>query len=100
MTQRIRRGDLVLMWGDVTEWEGFVQMLGALIVPMRNAIALLVPVYPQSCKQEVSMWTLHRAVLNALRRLLALDDPIPDNTADATACRGRLTYDALLRMRR
>ncbi|MDX5962708.1 ATP-dependent DNA helicase RecG [Rhodococcus opacus] len=120
MAQRFRRDDLVLMWGDVTEWEGFIQMAGALIAPMRDATAPFVPVYPQSDKHQVSTWTLHRAALDALRRLPALDDPlpqqirttrqlpgrlealravhVPDNAADATSGRDRLAYDELLRM--
>lgn len=120
MAQRFRRDDLVLMWGDVTDWEGFVQMPGALIAPMRDATAPFVPVYPQSDKYQVSTWTLHRAALDALRRLPALDDPVPDtirtaralpgrlealravhvpdNAADATSGRDRLAYDELLRM--
>ncbi|MEZ5157498.1 MAG: helicase-related protein [Candidatus Nanopelagicales bacterium] len=120
LAQRFRRDDLVLMWGDVTEWEGFIQMGGALIAPMRDATAPFVPVYPQSDKHQVSTWTLHRAALDALRRLPALDDPlpeqirtarqlpgrlealravhVPDNAADATSGRDRLAYDELLRM--
>lgn len=120
LAQRFRRDDLVLMWGDVTEWEGFIQMGGALIAPMRDATAPFVPVYPQSDKHQVSTWTLHRAALDALRRLPALDDPlpqqirttrqlpgrlealralhVPDNATDATSGRNRLAYDELLRM--
>lgn len=120
LAQRFRRDDLVLMWGDVTEWEGFIQMGGALIAPMRDATAPFVPVYPQSDKHQVSTWTLHRAALDALRRLPALDDPlpdqirtalqlpgrlealravhVPDNATDATSGRDRLAYDELLRM--
>ncbi|WP_458683655.1 ATP-dependent DNA helicase RecG [Prescottella equi] len=120
LAQRFRRDDLVLMWGDVTDWEGFVQMPSALIAPMRDATAPFVPVYPQSDKHQVSTWTLHRAALDALRRLPALDDPlpdtirtaralpgrlealravhVPDNAADATTGRDRLAYDELLRM--
>lgn len=120
LAQRFRRDDLVLMWGDVTEWEGFIQMGGALIAPMRDATAPFVPVYPQSDKYQVSTWTLHRAALDALRRLPALDDPlpeqirtarqlpgrlealravhVPDNATDATSGRDRLAYDELLRM--
>jgi ATP-dependent DNA helicase RecG len=120
MANRFKSGDLVLLWGDVTEWEGRVQMPGALIAPMRDATVPFVPVYPQSDKHQVSTWTLGRAALDALRRIPHLDDPvpekirttrrlpsrldalravhIPDSTLAATAGRDRLAYDELLRM--
>ncbi|WP_132474227.1 hypothetical protein [Rhodococcus sp. SMB37] len=93
LAQRFRRDDLVLMWGDVTEGEGFIQMGGALIAPMRDATVPFVPVYPQSDKHQVSTWTLHRAALDALRAV-----HVPDNAADATSGRDRLAYDELLRI--
>lgn len=120
MAQRFRADDLVLLYGDVTEWNGFVQMPGALIAPMKDATAPFMPVYPQSEKHQVSTWTLHRAALDALRRVPTLDDPVPDrirtarglptrlaamravhvpdNAEDATVGRDRLAYDELLRM--
>ena len=87
---------------------------------MRDATAPFVPVYPQSDKHQVSTWTLRRAALDPLRRLPALDDPVPDSirsaralpgrlealravhvpadASDATTGRERLAYDELLRM--
>lgn len=120
VASRFKSGDLVLLWGDVTDWEGHLQMPGALIAPMRDATVPFVPVYPQSDKHQISTWTLARAALDALRRIPRLDDPVPDkirtarrlpsrldalravhvpdNTADATRGRDRLAYDELLRM--
>ena len=57
---------------------------------MRGATAPFVPVYPQSDKHQVSTWSLRCAALDALRRLPALDDPVPDSIRSARALSGRL----------
>ncbi|MFI9507193.1 ATP-dependent DNA helicase RecG [Nocardia sp. NPDC052566] len=117
---RYKPGDLLLLWGDVTEWQGRLQMPSALLAPMHDVTVPLVPVYPQSDKHQVSSWMLARAALDALRRLPRLEDPlperirtarnlpprldalravhVPDNTTDATTGRNRLAYDELLRL--
>ncbi len=120
MGKRFSRGDLLLVQGDVGEFNGGLSMTAPLLEPMTEAAAPLLAIYPQSQKHEVDTWMLRRASVDALRRIPALDDPIPtvlldrrklparlaalravhvpESKADAELGRDRLAYDELLRL--
>ncbi|MGB3675926.1 MAG: ATP-dependent DNA helicase RecG [Candidatus Nanopelagicales bacterium] len=120
MRDRFTQGELVIVQGDVNDFNGRLQMSAPLLEPMTDASAPLMAIYPQSQKHEVSTWMLRRAAVDALRRIEMLDDPIPtalltrrqlparltalravhvpDSKRDADTGRNRLAYDELLRL--
>lgn len=120
MGKRFRRGDLLLVQGDVGDFNGALQMTSPLLEPMTESTAPLLAIYPQSQKHEVDTWMLRRAAVDALRRLPVLDDPIPgtllakrklpsrlaalravhvpESKKHAELGRDRLSYDELLRL--
>lgn len=120
MGKRFNRGDLVIVQGDITDFNGALQMSAPLLEPMNDSSAPLMAIYPQSQKHEVSTWMLRRAAVDALRRIDALDDPVPrtllerrqlpprlaalravhvpETKSDAETGRSRLAYDELLRL--
>ncbi|SDQ04376.1 ATP-dependent DNA helicase RecG [Quadrisphaera sp. DSM 44207] len=122
---RFRVGDEVSLWGRVDLWtgrggRGQVQMTNPVMDRLGGDTALVVPVYPQSAKAQVSTWDLHGAAMEAARRLGDLADPLPgdvrerhdllarreayqqvhrpDSVEAAGRARERLAFDELLRM--
>ncbi len=120
MGQRFHRGDLLIVQGDLGEFNGALSMTSPLLELMSDSTAPLLAIYPQSQKHSVDTWMLRRAAVDALRRIPALDDPIPapllvrrklptrlaalrsvhvpESKADADLGRNRLAYDELLRL--
>lgn len=120
MGKRFNRGDLVIVQGDITDFNGALQMSAPLLEPLNDSSAPLMAIYPQSQKHEVSTWMLRRAAVDALRRIAALDDPVPqtlltrrqlparlaalravhvpETKSHAETGRNRLAYDELLRL--
>lgn len=91
MGKRFRRGDLLLVQGDVGDFNGALQMTSPLLEPMSESTAPLLAIYPQSQKHEVDTWMLRRAAVDALRRIPELDDPIPSNLLARRKLPSRLT---------
>lgn len=120
MAKRFKKGDVVLVHGDVTDFRGTLSMAAPIIEPLTDVTAPMVAVYPQSQTHQVSTWLLQRAALDALRRIPHLDDPVPapvlarrglmgrlealraihvpNNAVEANQGRDRIAYDELLRL--
>lgn len=120
MKSRFHSRDLVIVQGDLGDFNGQLSMSSPLMEKLDDAGAPLMAIYRQSPKHEVNTWMLRRAATDALRRIPALDDPIPDrlvsgrglpsrlaalqtvhvpdDKASADRGRDRLAYDELLRL--
>lgn len=120
MRSRFRTRDLVIVQGDLSEFNGQLSMSAPLTEKLDDAGAPLMAIYRQSAKHEVNTWMLRRAAVDALRRIPELDDPIPpriveqrglpsrlaalqtvhvpDDKPSADRGRDRLAYDELLRL--
>lgn len=120
MRSRFRTRDLVIVQGDIGDFNGQLSMSSPLMEKLDDAGAPLMAIYRQSAKHEVNTWMLRRAATDALRRIPALDDPIPDRLVSgrglptrlealqavhvpddkpsADRGRDRLAYDELLRL--
>lgn len=90
MGKRFRRGDLVLVHGDVGEWNGSPTMSSPIMESLDDATAPMVAVYPQSQKHQVSTWLVQRAAIAALRRIPHLDDPLEPSMLDSLGFESRL----------
>ncbi|MFL0579568.1 ATP-dependent DNA helicase RecG [Dietzia sp. 179-F 9C3 NHS] len=120
MRERFRTRDLVIVQGDVGEFNGRLSMSAPLTEKLDDAGAPLMAIYRQSAKHEVNTWMLRRAATDALRRIPELDDPVParivsgrclpsrldalravhvpDDKPTADRGRDRLAYDELFRL--
>ncbi|MDN5760569.1 MAG: DEAD/DEAH box helicase, partial [Tomitella sp.] len=120
MGKRFTRGDLLIVQGDVGDFNGMLSMTAPLLEPLQDASAPLLSIYPQSQKHQVDTWMLRRAAVDALRRLPSLADPlpapliakrrlptrlaalravhVPETKQQADEGHDRLAYDELLRM--
>lgn len=120
MAGRFKKGDTVLVHGDVTDFNGSLTMSNPIIETLEDTSAPMVAVYPQSATHRVTTWLLRRAALDALRRIPRLDDPVPEallrhrqllgrldaframhvpaNAAEANWGRERVVYDEFLRL--
>lgn len=120
MAKRFRRGETVLVHGDVGEWNGKPTMSSPIMEDLEDATAPMVAVYPQSQKNQVSTWLVQKAAIAALRRIPHLDDPlepsmlaplgfgsrlealralhVPQTAEDAQRGRDRLAFDELMRL--
>lgn len=93
--KRFNPGDLVLVLGDITVWQGghgaVVQMQAPLIEPYDpDTAAPMLPIYPQSDKHQVTTWQVGRACVEALRRIDQMDDPLPEVLRTELGMPGRL----------
>lgn len=123
--KRFRVGDEVAIWGKVDAWtsssgRSSLQLTNPIMDPVGDATLPVIPVYPQSAKTRITTWEIHQAAAEALRRLPALQDPLPAGTRErrgliarrdalhavhlpnsvghATQGRTRLAFDELFRM--
>lgn len=125
-SKRFTKGDEVVIQGRVDVWvhptSGEIrwQMTNPLIDKVGDDTAYVVPVYPQSAKEGLTTWAIHRAAIEAVSRLGDLADPLPPEVTTARGlmpraaayrrvhrpevlghehpARHRLAYDELLRM--
>lgn len=91
MRSRFRTRDLVIVQGEMGDFNGQLSMSAPLTEKLDNAGAPLMAIYRQSAKHEVNTWMLRRAATDALRRLPELDDPIPQQIIDQRGLPSRLT---------
>lgn len=125
LARRFHVGDEVVVYGRLDVWQPnpsrrVLQMTNPIMDPVGNDTAMIVPVYPQSAKNEVTTWDIHSSAMEAIGRLGNLQDPIPEEmktrlqlanraeafreihrpTAVETAeqARDRLAFDELFRM--
>lgn len=89
---RFRVGDTVVVYGKLDQWQPgrtsssgsgrggrrYLQMSNPVMDVLHDDTALIVPVYPQSGKHDVSTWDLNTALTEALTRLGDIHDPLPD----------------------
>lgn len=120
MAKRFSKGDRVLVHGDVSDFNGSLTMNNPIMETLGEDAAAMVAVYRQSATHRVNTWLLHRAALDALRRIPSIVDPlpeglrrhrglmgrleafqalhVPDNAAMATRGRERVVFDEFLRL--
>ena len=120
MAHRFKKGDTVLVYGDVSDFNGSLTMSNPIMEVLTDTTAPMVSVYPQSQTHRVNTWLLRRAAIDALRRIPTLDDPVPEallkhrqlmsrldafkalhvpsNATEATWGRERVVYDEFLRL--
>lgn len=121
---RFQVGDEVAIYGRLEEWSNgrrrVLQMTNPIMDRVGDNTALIVPIYHQSEKHQITTWDLHSAAMEAVRRLGNLHDPLPvevraahrlldrrealrqvhcpDSVEAAEQGRRRLAFDELLRM--
>lgn len=120
MSKRFRRGDRVIVHGDIGEFNGRPTMSSPIVETLEDSTAPWVPIYPQSQKNRVSTWLIQRLAVAALRRIPNLGDPVPadvrreldlpsrldalralhvpQSAEDANRGRDRLAFDELFRL--
>lgn len=117
-------GEAVIMYGKPEKYLGRWSMVNPILDPHEQSTTRIIPVYPQSGKNDVSTWEIRRAVHETLQRLMAphppLIDPIPpeyltpmglpgrweaftnihfpSHIDDVERARERIAFDELLRM--
>lgn len=81
--KRFRVGDEVSVYGKVDAWKGSGRSVLGLTNPVMDPVGAdtlaVVPVYPQSAKARVTTGEIAAAVGEALRRIPALADPLPED---------------------
>lgn len=86
MAKRFNDRDLVVVQGDVGEWNGVPTMSSPIIERVDEASSILIPIYPQSTIKDIttgkrdkdlSTTMLRQAATAALQRIPSLNDPIP-----------------------
>lgn len=115
--------DEVIVQGLLTDWTSargvqYLRMTSPLMDRTGSSTARILPIYPQSAKSDITTWQIHRAAQEAVRRLGALQDPLPtadhrglmgradayrlvhapDEAGQESRARDRLAYDELVRM--
>jgi ATP-dependent DNA helicase RecG len=78
--QQLPVGTEAAFFGKLEHYRGKHQMTNPVVDVlgrMGEKTGVIVPVYPQSGKAEVSTWQIQKLVTEALRRTRDLDDPVP-----------------------
>jgi ATP-dependent DNA helicase RecG len=82
MAKRFKKGDTVILLGRIEEWRGrsrtVLQMTNPLMEIFTEDTVPVIPIYPQSGKQQISTWEIRRATEEALSRLAEVVDPLPE----------------------
>jgi ATP-dependent DNA helicase RecG len=80
--QQLAVGTEAAFFGKLEHYRGKHQMTNP-VVDVLGSIGektgVIVPIYPQSGKADVSTWQLQKFVAEALRRARDFDDPVPDD---------------------
>ncbi len=80
--QQLAVGTEAAFFGKLEHYRGRHQMTNPVVDVLGRIgekTGVIVPVYPQSGKADVSTWQLQKFVAEALRRARDLDDPVPDD---------------------
>jgi ATP-dependent DNA helicase RecG len=122
--RQLAEGSLVGLFGKVEVFQGRRQMTNPVVDllgdPSDARIGVIVPIYPESGKADVSSWQLRRLVAEALERAGDLAEPLPrwvrdemklvtrteayrgihrpDDERDHRQARRRLVFDEFLRI--
>lgn len=79
--KRLKTGQAVIVLGKAEEWRGHSrvekQMTNPLVEVFTEATVPVIPIYPQSGKNNVSTWEIQRATQEALTYVGNIVDPLP-----------------------
>ena len=122
--QQLATGTEVSFYGKLERYRGHLQItnpsLDVVGQPGEDKTGVIVPIYPQSGKADVSTWQIHKLVTEALDRAGEFADPLdfelrrelgvvdrtrayrgihrPETEADWVIAKRRLVFDEFLRM--
>ena len=83
--QQLPVGTEAAFFGKLEHYRGKHQMTNPVVDVLGRIgekTGVIVPIYPQSGKADVSTWQLQKLVAEALRRTRELDDPVPPDVLD------------------
>jgi ATP-dependent DNA helicase RecG len=83
--QQLPVGTEAAFFGKLEHYRGKHQMTNPAVDVLGRIgekTGVIVPIYPQSGKADVSTWQLQKLVAEALRRIRELDDPVPPELLD------------------
>ena len=83
--QQLPVGTEAAFFGKLEHYRGKHQMTNPVVDVlgrMGEKTGVIVPIYPQSGKADVSTWQLQKLVAEALRRIRELEDPVPADLLD------------------
>jgi ATP-dependent DNA helicase RecG len=83
--QQLTVGTEAAFFGKLEHYRGKHQMTNPAVDVLGRIgekTGVIVPIYPQSGKADVSTWQLQKLVAEALRRTRELDDPVPPDLLD------------------
>src|SRR5256714_2222582 len=83
--QQLPTGTEAAFFGKLEHYRGKHQMTNPAVDVLGRIgekTGVIVPIYPQSGKADVSTWQLQKLVAEALRRARELDDPVPPEVLD------------------
>jgi ATP-dependent DNA helicase RecG len=83
--QQLPVGTEAAFFGKLEHYRGKHQMTNPAVDVLGRIgekTGVIVPIYPQSGKADVSTWQLQKLVAEALRRTRELDDPVPPEVLD------------------
>ncbi len=83
--QQLPVGTEAAFFGKLEHYRGKHQMTNPAVDVLGRIgekTGVIVPIYPQSGKADVSTWQLQKLVAEALRRTRELDDPVPPDLLD------------------
>jgi ATP-dependent DNA helicase RecG len=83
--QQLPVGTEAAFFGKLEHYRGKHQMTNPVVDVVGRIgekTGVIVPIYPQSGKADVSTWQLQKLVAEALRRIRELDDPVPPDLLD------------------
>jgi ATP-dependent DNA helicase RecG len=83
--QQLPTGTEAAFFGKLEHYRGKHQMTNPAVDVLGSIgekTGVIVPIYPQSGKADVSTWQLQKFVAEALRRARAFDDPVPPEVLD------------------
>ncbi len=83
--QQLPVGTEAAFFGKLEHYKGKHQMTNPAVDVLGRIgekTGVIVPIYPQSGKADVSTWQLQKLVAEALRRTRELDDPVPPDLLD------------------
>jgi ATP-dependent DNA helicase RecG len=80
--QQLPAGTEAVFFGKLEDFRGRRQMTNPVVDLIGDRTGRVVPVYPQSEKVRLTSWDLGRWIEEALRRSVALEDPVPEHLLD------------------
>ena len=90
--QQLPVGTEAAFFGKLEHYRGKHQMTNPAVDVLGRIgekTGVIVPIYPQSGKADISTWQLQKFVAEALRRVVEFDDPVPREILDRLGMTGR-----------